>query len=464
MLMTPRPLLFRWFDQASGATHDGGNRERGRVTGRRAMALVGCAIMLWAVPAAVAQAPATPAASPTATEPAPAVAAPAPDRERYSPLAPATSPAGGQASAAPGDDVGGALAAALALRRAGQLAAARQALETLVRRAPTFAPAQLELAVTLSWQGHAAAAQARYRIALAVCEQCMPARNGLARMALWQGDIDAAIAGFRAVLADDINNVEAWLGVGSAYHADYQLHAAAHAFQRVLAVAPQHPDAVAGLARVAATPRLWLKSSYLHAWTTDLVNLSVDAHYLVSARWQVGATLESQPLGLGPTATPIGGGRGALRVGHTRGTWRNTFGIEALWGPTLFGVSHEIGYVGKRVRGFGYVRARYALATAAVAGLAASGASVALGRLEPGARLYLDDALQATGLAVLRWNGAKVWGQAEGGRTTNGRGLYGLSAGSSTVRCWGASAMVSAGVRWQAPLGWTTVVELALGL
>ena len=89
---------------------------------------------------------------------------------------------------------------ALAHRRAGELAQARESLERAVSLDPKFAIASLELADVRAESGDAAGALEAWRAAVAAAPGNVDAHFSLARALRGAGHIDAAIIEYRKVL------------------------------------------------------------------------------------------------------------------------------------------------------------------------------------------------------------------------------------------------------------------------
>ena len=129
---------------------------------------------------------------------------------------------------------------ALAQRRAGDLAQAREALERAVSLDPKFAIAHMELANVLQESGDAAGALGTRRAAVAAAPGNVDARFSLARALRSAGHIDAAIIEYGNVLELDSELSEVYYNLAVLYLREKQQPAlAAQNFARFLALDPE---------------------------------------------------------------------------------------------------------------------------------------------------------------------------------------------------------------------------------
>ena len=129
---------------------------------------------------------------------------------------------------------------ALAHRRAGELAQARESLERAVSLDPKFAIASLELADVRAESGDAAGALEAWRAAVAAAPGNVDAHFSLARALRGAGHIDAAIIEYRKVLELDPELSEVYYNLAVVYLREKEQPAlAAQNFARFLELDPE---------------------------------------------------------------------------------------------------------------------------------------------------------------------------------------------------------------------------------
>lgn len=136
------------------------------------------------------------------------------------------------------DEFQGAFRTALAAHQAGELDAALEAYEVLVREQPAYPPLNYFLAMLLRARGNRARSRDLLRRALASAPSYADARLALGNLELDSGEHEAARQAFEAVATARPERMEAWTGLGLARQAAGDVEGAVDALRRACAASP----------------------------------------------------------------------------------------------------------------------------------------------------------------------------------------------------------------------------------
>jgi protein O-GlcNAc transferase len=133
------------------------------------------------------------------------------------------------------------------LYQAGHAADGLALIDRAIALAPKVAPFHLNRANVLLALDRTPEGLAAAHAALAIDANLAPARAMLARAALTGGDNATAIAHYTILATSDPGDVQAWLGLALAKHAQGDAAGAIDDYRRVLALTPAEPMAINGL-------------------------------------------------------------------------------------------------------------------------------------------------------------------------------------------------------------------------
>jgi len=118
-------------------------------------------------------------------------------------------------------------------------------------------------AEVLSWMGNLSQAAQTYEQALTIAPKDTALRVKLAQTYQWQGRIRAAQDQYLTAIGDDPGNLEAYLGLGSAYRDNHQFKEAEELLRRAALLFPDEPRISESLMEIAAQ-KGWQLSNLIH--------------------------------------------------------------------------------------------------------------------------------------------------------------------------------------------------------
>ena len=187
------------------------------------------------------------------------------------------------------------LAIVRALRRGGDQDAALVDLRAVLSRNGESALVRNEVGFTLLALGRLSEAEATFLEVLRGAPNDLMALRGVGRLALSWGDPDTACARFEEALAHDQGDTESLIGLADSLRAALRFDEAMSTYRKVLAGAPDHPRAWAGVGHIHRFRRDWSSAREAFAASARHNSESAEAHAsLGNALCDLGAFAEAE--------------------------------------------------------------------------------------------------------------------------------------------------------------------------